>query len=104
MKVKATPRKASPSQPPKRTTTKYLQIGALEEYTGLSVMSLKRVVASDPTFPQGIKLSTRLRVYALEDVMAWIESRRSAPPPTVSLHAAYDVARPVKNPRRKVQP
>lgn len=55
----------------------YLSIADVAELVGSSVSSVRRWKREDKTFPKQINLSRRFVVFRRDEVMAWVESKKT---------------------------
>jgi predicted DNA-binding transcriptional regulator AlpA len=55
-------------------------VGVVEDMTGLSKSTIRRLEASDPTFPKSFKLDEKGdRQWIIAEIMAWLEAKAGRP-------------------------
>ena len=59
-------------------TDRHVRPAAGAEYLGIGVSTFFKYAKEDPTFPKGIKLSTRCTLYRLSELAGWLRSKRAA--------------------------
>ncbi|SDQ29092.1 helix-turn-helix transcriptional regulator [Paraburkholderia tuberum] len=60
------------------TDDRHLRPNAAAEYLGIGLSTLFKYAKYDPTFPKGIKLSTKCTVYSMRSLAEWVHSKRAA--------------------------
>ena len=56
--------------------SRYIELTLAAKYIGISRTYFYKLIANDPTFPKGIRLTATKCVYDKKDLDLWVDSKR----------------------------